>query len=69
MVDVPSLHIGENSPEQVALKLLEKVNLAEEHPERDRDEILDLYAECLLAVRKPEDRVSPKKKAKWRRVR
>jgi hypothetical protein len=60
MVDVPTVHIAENSPEWVALTLLKMVASAEgreirhwisgDHPV-DRAWILDTYAECLQAVR------------------
>ena len=54
--DAPIVHIGENSPEYVALLLMNLINGAEKHPQRTRKDILDLYAECLLAVRSPHDR-------------
>lgn len=56
----PVVHIGENSPEQVAWKLLGAVAYAEDkqvyHASSgdnpcDRAYILDTYAECLHAVR------------------
>jgi len=62
MSDAPVVHIGENSPEQVALKLLGAVAKADgkkisaygilsgDQP-ADRKYILDTYAECLHAVR------------------
>jgi hypothetical protein len=53
MTDAPVIHLGENSPEQVALKLYDKIEIAERNPPRKKDQILDLYAECLLAVRNP----------------
>ena len=61
MADVPVVHIGENSPEQVAYKLLIHVAAAEGYmlrsgPSADgnkpsRQYILDTYTECLVAVR------------------
>jgi hypothetical protein len=48
-----AVHIGENSPEYVAFLLMDRVNNAEDHPKRNRQQILDLYAECALAVREP----------------
>ena len=61
MADAPVVHIGENSPEQVAFKLMEviaaaeKVGLVAGLPNRsmiaDRNWILDTYAECLQTVR------------------
>ena len=54
----PVVHIGENSPEQVALKLVEVVANLESRElyasgknPADRRWILDTYAECLAAVR------------------
>lgn len=59
-----TVHIGENSPEQVAYKLLDLVMSAEKRTHQphmanrdgntlaDRKYILDTYAECLLAVTK-----------------
>ncbi|ACT58030.1 hypothetical protein [Hirschia baltica] len=60
MTEETVVHIGENSPEQVAFKLLEKIMRSENKgvgfndsgPNRaDRIYILDTYAECLIAVR------------------
>ena len=60
----PTIHVGENSPEEVALKLLRYIASVErkvlhtttpgsgEMP-ADRKWILDTYAECLKAVRNP----------------
>lgn len=56
------VHIGENSPEQVAYKLLERVASVEnkllyftKQPDgsqvADRQWILDAYSECLAAVK------------------
>ncbi len=65
MADQPIVHIGENSPEHVAYKLLQDVMHAEnvtihsgsrERRQIDRKYLLDTYAECLLAVRAPYDR-------------
>jgi hypothetical protein len=39
MANADALHIGENSPEQVAFK-----------------RILDTYAECIIAIRAPQNR-------------
>jgi len=62
------VHIGENSPEQVAYKLMERIADVEERSihsrypgtkgwtAADRKWLLDTYAECLLAVRSPSDR-------------
>jgi hypothetical protein len=57
MADAPIVHIGENSPENIALKLFDRVEIAEGHPNRAKEGILDLYAECLLAVKNPAGRL------------
>lgn len=57
--------LGENSPEEVAYKLFREVANAEGKRSiygtgstaPDRKWILDTYAECLLAVRSPHDRL------------
>jgi hypothetical protein len=56
------VHIGENSPEYVAFMLMDRVNNAEANPKRTRQQILDLYAECVLAVREPRQRSGTHKK-------
>ncbi len=54
---VPVVHIGENSPEEIAFKLLHLVGKAQQKgltsviPSTDKTWILDTYAECLFAVR------------------
>jgi hypothetical protein len=51
------VHIGENSPEQVAFKLFHEVASAEAgRAQIDRKWILDTYAECLMAVTRPDVR-------------
>jgi hypothetical protein len=50
MANAPVVHIGENSQEQVAYKLLDKVLASENHQSWSRKLILDTYAECLDAV-------------------
>lgn len=57
----PVVHIGENSPEQVALKLLREVMIVEGRvasptavngkTPADRKYLLDTYAECLRAAK------------------
>ncbi len=64
MADEAVVHIGENSPEEVAYKLFRCIGAAEGKtafngvPQKgtDRKWILDTYAECLLAVNRPYDR-------------
>ena len=61
------VHIGENSPEYVAHRLLSDIAAVEQkvfhrnpssgQTSADRQWILDTYAECLQAVRKPYSRV------------
>lgn len=57
MADEAVVHVGENSPEQVAFKLMDFVRKGDE----SKDAILDLYCECLLAVRSPGTRLSKNK--------
>jgi hypothetical protein len=59
--DTPIVHIGENSPEQVAYKLLQIVASNEGKSltggaTADRKWLLDTYAECLHTVRNPNTR-------------
>lgn len=54
------VHIGENSPEQVAYKLMELVLGYEQHGRLTREIILDTYAECLRTVRFPNKRNEPR---------
>jgi hypothetical protein len=67
MADQTTVHIGENSPEEVAYKLLKIVasnegktlQYAQGAPATaDRSWLLDTYAECLRAVRRPSDRAT-----------
>ena len=53
MADAPVVHIGENSPEEVAYKLLERVRKCEGKniDNMDRVYVLNTYAECLHAVK------------------
>jgi hypothetical protein len=53
MAEQTVVHIGENSPEEVALKLFDHINVVEDRKNRTREEILALYAECLLVIRDP----------------
>jgi hypothetical protein len=65
MADTPIIHMSENSPEQVAYKLLREIASIEKKKafgaanatdEVGRKWLLDTYAECLLAVRSPGSR-------------
>ena len=61
MTDKPIVHIGENSPEEVALKLLRVIaeverkslhaNPSNGYQTVDRNWLLSTYSECLSAVR------------------
>ena len=60
MSDAPVVHIGENSPEYIALKLLRDIVHSERNlagGQLSRERILDLYSECLLAVLEPSNRL------------
>jgi len=65
MSDQAVVHIGENSPEQVAFNLMRIVASSEGFALAkvmgggnlpDRKWLLDTYAECLIAVRQPHQR-------------
>jgi hypothetical protein len=56
MADAGVVHIGENSPEGVAFKLMYLIRQVEPVG-KDKKTILDLYAECLNAVQNPNFRV------------
>ena len=61
MVDQNVVHIGENSPQQVAYKLMkdiasaEKVMLQGINVNSNRDWILKTYCQCLRAAQNPFD--------------
>jgi hypothetical protein len=60
MADAPVVRIGENSPEEVAYKLMRMIrDVNTTNAPKDKDGILNLYAECLNAVRMPHIRVKP----------
>jgi hypothetical protein len=55
------VHIGENSPEEVAYKLLQNIASQEKKTlvvksDAERKWLLDTYAECLMTVRNPSGR-------------
>ncbi len=60
MADQTTVHIGENSPENIAYKLYHDI-VGIEGGVRDRKSLLDLYAECLVTVKSPRDRVAATK--------
>lgn len=56
MTDSTTVHIGENSPEHVAHKLMHEIagvegKTIQVNGSADREWILDTYMECLIAVR------------------
>ena len=63
MADQPVVHVGENSPEQVAFKLMLNIarvegRVLQRNPEggqetASKEWILDTYAECLRIVKNP----------------
>lgn len=64
MTDTAVVHIGENSPEEIAYRLLKTIASNEGKSlvssmgggaTADRDWLLRTYAECLLAVRHPQN--------------
>ncbi|MET0293747.1 MAG: hypothetical protein ABW042_01930 [Phenylobacterium sp.] len=68
MADAPVVHIGENSAEHIAYKLLNHVAVVEGvgnsgfgnfgDKKWDRQQLLDAYAECMRAVRMPGRRLN-----------
>jgi hypothetical protein len=56
-IKATSHYFGENSPEGVAYRLFEEVVKSEQPKKPDRKWILDTYAECLQAVKKPNTRL------------
>lgn len=69
MADAPAIHLGENSPEHVAYRLLRTIASNESktlesstvsgRATADRKWLLDTYAECLIAVKTPTSRPLP----------
>lgn len=71
MADAPEVHIGENSPEEVAYKLLVCIAKYEKKTmygpfiaSADRTWLLDTYAECLETVKG--HRLNSKGTTQWR---
>ena len=62
MADQTVVHIGENSPEYVAYKLMLDVMRMEGKDLRSKDEILNLYADCLHTVNSPHLRAGGREK-------
>ncbi len=59
MADKIDLKLGENTPEGVALKLLQQINYIEKLDTREK--ILDAFAECHATVLNPHGRLKEKK--------
>lgn len=60
MADAPVVHIAENSAENIAYKLFNLIVPQERERsggQLTRERALDLFAECLLAVREPAARL------------
>jgi hypothetical protein len=53
MADAPVVHIGDNSPEHVAYKLMGDIRRVAPANTLTAQQFLALYAECLLAVKDP----------------
>jgi len=58
MADAPIVHIGENSPEYVAFRLMNLIGVHEKkmggmNSSADRDWIIRTYCMCLTAVNQP----------------
>ena len=56
MADAPVVHIGENSAEYVAYRLMKDIQNATEAFKLPADQLLDLYGACLMAVKNPHQR-------------
>ena len=56
MADISIVNTGENSPEQVAYQLMKDIQASGAVFKLNAEQFLDLYAECLRAVRTPEGR-------------
>lgn len=60
MADEAVVHIGENSPEQVAYRLMREILLnveSKDYSDLDREAYLNTYAECLYTVQHPRTRI------------
>ena len=61
MSDQTVIHMGENSPEHIAYRLMLDVQNIEKTTKWGRKELLDLYAECIHTVRDPLTRLGEKR--------
>jgi hypothetical protein len=66
VADISIVNGGENSPEQVAYQLMKDIQASGVVFKLNVDQFLDLYAECLRAVRTPEGRHETHKKMQAR---
>jgi hypothetical protein len=66
VADISIVNTGENSPEQVAYQLMKDIQASGVVFKLNADQFLDLYAECLRAVRTPEGRHETHKKMQAR---
>jgi hypothetical protein len=66
MADISIVNTGENSPEQLAYQLMKDIQGSGAGFKLNADQFLDLYAECLRAVRTPEGRHETHKKLQSR---
>jgi hypothetical protein len=66
MADISIVNTGENSPEQLAYQLMKDIQGSGAGFKLNADQFLDLYAECLRAVRTPEGRHETHKKLQAR---
>jgi hypothetical protein len=66
MADAKTVHIGENSPEFVAYRLMKDIRAAGDRQAISADAFLDLYAECLSTVTNPHPRSEKYKKSQPR---
>ena len=49
----PVVHIGENTPQEVAWKLMQLIRGNTPGPAKTKEDILNLYADCLTTVYSP----------------
>lgn len=62
VADISIVNTAENTPEQVAYQLMKDIQASGAVLKLNADQFLDVYAECLRAVRSPEGRHETHKK-------
>jgi hypothetical protein len=64
MAEEPAVHASGTSPEEVAFRLMRLIQ-GGPYPQQgvNKNEVLDLYAECLMTVRSPQSRKKTHKTA------